>query len=87
MQIKLSDSRNIIKFTGLELRNIIKWLHLLLEMRQEAKMCKTAVKSNFMPGAFKLTSLDIIYMPSLVPLRVLLVTCRRGDRAQAEGNK
>lgn len=87
LQIKLRDSNILIKFTGQELRNIIKCLHLLLEIQQEAKMCKTPVKSNFMPGAFKLTSLGTIYMSSLVPLHILLVTCRRGDTAQAEGIK
>lgn len=58
LQIKLRDC--YIKFDGQELRNVIKCLHLLLEIRQEAQMCKTPVKSNFMPGAFKLTSLGTI---------------------------
>lgn len=75
LQIKLRDSSVLIKFTGQELRNTIKCLHLLLEIWQEGKMCKTPVKSNFMPGAFKLTSLDTIYTSSLVPVHVLVVTC------------
>lgn len=83
-QIKLRGSNALIKFSGRELRNMIKGLHLMLKIWQKQGCVRCYWRQGLRPDIFKLPSLHTMYyMLFLVPFHVVIVTCRKENQKSA----